>query len=279
MILVTGATGQVGGHLVALLTRDGHAVRAVVEPGVQPPWPTGGPVQTVVADFGDEDALTQAAAGADRVFMLVPPSPLQPVWQRNIVKAAQGATRIVKLSAFDSGPASKLSMGRWHHDGEEALRLADIPHVILRPQYFMQNLLHDEGALRGGLLRTFIPPELAVGMVDAHDVAAVAAAALLAPTIGERVLVPTGPAAVTTGQFATAVSTAVGREVHEMYLPPPQARAALIAAGSPGWRADDTVEICQTASAQVTDCVPSLLGRPARGISEVVIERLRQPRN
>jgi len=236
-------------------------------------------VQTVVADFGDEDALARAADGTDRVFMLVPPSPQQPVWQRNIVKAAHGAARVVKLSAFDSGSSSKLTMGRWHHEGEEALRLADIPHVILRPQYFMQNLLHDKDALRGGVLRTFIPPGLAVGMVDAHDVAAVAAAALLAPTLGQRVLVPTGPAAVTTGQFAAAVASAIGQDVREIYLAPKQARAALTAAGTPGWRADDTIEICQTASAQVTDCVPSLLGRPARSISEVVSERLGQPRD
>jgi uncharacterized protein YbjT (DUF2867 family) len=236
-------------------------------------------VDAVTADFGDMAALTAAADGADLVFMLVPPSPDQPVWQHNIVKAAQRASRIVKLSAFDSGPDSKLSMGRWHHDGEEALRLADIPHVILRPQYFMQNLLHDQAALRGGLLRTFIPPGLPVGMVDAHDVAAVAAAALLAPTIDQRVLVPTGPAAVTTEEFAAAVADAVGGDVREIYLAPDQARAALMAAGTPDWRADDTVEICQTASAMVTDCVPLLVGRPARSIGEVVTELLGELRD
>lgn len=269
MILVTGATGQVGSHLVTVLTTAGAQVRAVVQPGVQPPWPDGA-VDVLVADFEDGPALHRAAAGAERVFMLVPPGPSQPAWQRSIVDVSRDAELVVKLSAFDSRADSPLQMGRWHAEGEQALLLSGIPHVILRPQYFMQNLLHDASALRAGVLRTFIPPGRPVGMVDAHDVAEVAAAVLLGPVGDQRVLVPTGARAVSTAEVAAAVADALGRPVSEEYLDPDQARRALLAAGREDWHADDTIEICQTASPQVTDCVATLLGRPARDITNVV---------
>jgi len=62
----------------------------------------------------------------------------------------------------------------------------------------------------------------------------------------------------------------VGRPVREEYLDATQARGALLAAGREEWHAADTVEICQTASALVTDCVPAMLGRAAHDVSEVV---------
>ena len=285
MILVTGATGQVGRPLVAALRSKGHAVRALIEPGVSSPWSADGwsegtldgPVEVARADFGDVEAVERAAAGADRVFMLVPPSERQMQWQRTIIRAARHAELVVKLSAFDSGPDSPLAMGRWHHDGEEALRASGLPHVILRPQYFFQNLLQDEAALRAGTLRTFIPPDQPVGMVDAQDVAAVAAAVLDGSEPPGGMLVPTGPAAITTRDVAAAVAAATGAEVREVYLPPDQAMAALLAMGRPRWHAEDTIQICQTASAAVTDCVPRLVGRPARDVSHAVADRLRLP--
>lgn len=254
MILVTGSTGQVGRPLVAALASKGHAVRAMVEPGASSPWSLDGSsedtldsrVEVVRADFGDAEAVERAALGADRVFLLVPPSERQMEWQRTIIRAARHAELVVKLSAFDSGPNSPLTMGRWHHDGEEALRASGLPHVILRPQYFFQNLLQDEAALRAGTLRTFIPPDRPVGMVDAQDVAAVAAALLGGSAPTDDALVPTGPAAITTRDVADAVAAATGVEVREVYLPPDRAMAALLAMGRPRWHAEDTIEICQT---------------------------------
>ena len=146
MIVVCGATGQVGSAVVTELLGAAHEVRALVQPGIAIPWPDRAGLDVTVADFDDAAAMQTAIGGAEALFMMSPPHERQVEWQQIQVDAAQaaGVTRVVKLSAFDTGPDTRLTMGRWHWAGEQALRASGLPHAILRPQYFMENLLHDE---------------------------------------------------------------------------------------------------------------------------------------
>jgi len=68
-ILVTGATGFIGRHLVTRLCRDGHVVRALAH---DPGWPTTCPegIESVVGDVCDAQAMKTLAAGCDAVFHL-----------------------------------------------------------------------------------------------------------------------------------------------------------------------------------------------------------------
>ena len=271
MIVVTGATGQIGSRLIALLCAQGQQVRAMVQPGAEPTWAPEVEVDMVAADFADTQAVSGALKGADRVFLLVPPDPSQVDWQRAVIHAAKGADYVVKLSAFDSGPDSTLTIGRWHYEGEQDLERSGIPHAILRPQYFMQNLLHDASAIASGVLNTYIPPGRAVGMVDAFDVAATAASLLCAsdPPGDGQVFIPTGPAAVTVANLAAELSQALGHPVQESYLDPDQSRAVLTRRGLPPWHIADTITICQTASPVTTDDVKYLTGRAACSVTDV----------
>ena len=271
MIAVTGATGQVGSRLVAQLVERGQRVRAIVQPGVEPTWRPASDIEVAVADFDDAEAVSSALTGVDRVFLLVPPSLAQVNWQRTLIGAAHGADHVVKLSAFDSGSDSALTMGRWHHQGEQDLQRSGIPHAILRPQYFMQNLLHDSAAIAGGVLPTYIPPGRAVGMVDAFDVAAAAASLLCAsdPPGQGQVFVPTGPAAVTVADLAGELASALTHPVRENYLNPDEARTVLTRRGLPPWHIADTITICQTGSPVITDDVLRLTGRAARSVADV----------
>lgn len=270
MILVTGSTGMVGSRVVELLARSGARVRALVAPGQVPPWRAELGVESVVADFSDPAGLSAAARDASRIFVLVPPSAHQRVWQRNIIGAARDSEYVVKLSAFDSAADTPLTMGRWHHDGEDALARSGIAHTILRPQYFVQNLLNSP-SISAGVLPTFIAPDTPVGMVDALDVAAVAAALLTAaaPLVDERVIVPTGPRAVTVEDLAVELRRVLAREVSVDYLDPSRGREAMRARGLAEWHIADVLYICATASALVTNWVPKLVGRPARDIAAV----------
>ena len=142
-VLVLGASGNVGAALTRRLAAGGTEVRAFYDPSTpqRATFPDG--VQELHGSFDDAAALAAATAGADAVFLLTPPNPAQVAWQRAAIDAAvaAGVARVVKLSAFESGADSPLHMGRWHHDGEVALRASGLEWTILRPQYFMQNLV------------------------------------------------------------------------------------------------------------------------------------------
>ena len=69
-VLVTGADGFIGGHLVQILIDRGYSVRALVQPDSHSTILTGLPVETVLGDIRDEQAVTEAVSGCDLIFHL-----------------------------------------------------------------------------------------------------------------------------------------------------------------------------------------------------------------
>jgi uncharacterized protein YbjT (DUF2867 family) len=160
-------------------------------------------------------------------------------------------------------------MGRWHWDGELALREAGLPHAILRPQYFQQNLLNPEAALRAGTMTTYIPPDRTVGPVHAGDIADVAAILLTTEPLTGQIVVPTGPATISTQDAANAISAALGIPIAIDYMHPDRAWQELRAAGRPDWWIADLLNICQRASPEVNNDVANVTRHAATGIDEV----------
>lgn len=276
VITVTGATGNVGNRVVRQLREQGHAVRAVIPPGESSALTPDEGLDIVTADFDDAAAVATAAEGASAYFLMTPPDTRQVAWQRSQVDAARtaGVDRVVKLSAYDTGATSPWTLGRWHHDGEVALRESGLAHAILRPQYFQQNLLLEPTALREGRLTTFIPPGRTVGAVDAEDIAATAVALLTTTPLDGQVVMPTGPTAITTQDVADAVASLLDIEVAVDYSDPDRTWREFRAAGNPDWWIADLVNITQNASPEVNDHVSRLTGRPARSITDAARDAL-----
>lgn len=261
---VFGASGNVGSVLTARLAERGAQVRAFYHPSSPPraPFPDG------VAEFADSfdnlDAIALAMRGADAAFLLTPPSDAQPRWQRSLVDAAvtAGVRRLVKLSAFESAADSPLQMGRWHHDGELAVAQSGLEHVIIRPQYFMQNLAIAlrEGA-RTGVLRHAAAPGLQLGIVDVADVAAVAAVLLTEPGHEGQLVRPTGPAPLSFEEMAAALSVATGTPIRYEQRSREEMTWDFRDRGWPEWHIDDFFKIHgAAASPTVTSAVQDVTG-------------------
>jgi uncharacterized protein YbjT (DUF2867 family) len=268
-VLVLGASGNVGSALTRRLAAEGVGVRAFYDPSTPQRATLPDGVREIHGSFDDAAALADATAAAAAVFLLTPPSPSQIAWQRAAIDAAvaAGVPRVVKLSAFESGADSPLHMGRWHHHGEVALRASGLEWAILRPQYFMQNLLP---ALRAGLesgeWTGAASAELRLGIVDVEDIAAVAALLLTRSGHRDEVLIPTGPEALSFEDMAATLSAAAGRAIHYRQRPAADVAADLTARGWPAWHVEDYLEIHgDAASALVTGDVERVTGRaPAR---------------
>jgi len=107
MIVITGATGNVGTHVVAELAQRGLAVRALTRSPASA-RPVASNVEWVGADFADAKSLAAAMKGASKVVLITPAHPQMRAHQEALVAAAVAADvkRIAKLSGLGAGPSA-----------------------------------------------------------------------------------------------------------------------------------------------------------------------------
>ncbi|HEY7272020.1 MAG TPA: SDR family oxidoreductase, partial [Actinoplanes sp.] len=244
-ILVTGATGNVGGHVVRALAGRGVPVRAFVRDADRATRLLGPDVELAVGDFADRRSLDRALTGADRLFLACGNVPDQIDFECTAIDAAAdaGITRVVKLSGPDAAIASPLIFERWHGAIEEHLAASGLPRVLLRPRTYMTNLLaYVRGVVQTGML--FAPAGTAqISFVDPRDVADAAAEALTGAGHEGRTYTLTGPEAVTFERVAGEIAAATGRPVRYVDVSDDDARQAMVSEGLPPMVADAIVAI------------------------------------
>src|SRR5438105_3738088 len=179
-ILVTGATGNVGAHVVDELLRRGERVRAFVRDAGRARARLGDDVELALGEFGDAASVRRALAAVDRVFLASPNSPWQVEHETGVIDAcvALGIRRIVKLTTPTARIGAPVAFWDWQGRIEQHLLRAPTPSVLVQSSFFMTNLLAAAAqAARDG---TLVAPAGAarIAMTDPRDVAAVAAVAL-----------------------------------------------------------------------------------------------------
>jgi uncharacterized protein YbjT (DUF2867 family) len=278
VILVTGATGLVGGAVVRQLAAQGVAVRALVRSPERAAGLAGPTVQAVVGDFARPETLGPALDGVTRALLISHHDVRQVELQGNFVEAARraGPIHVVKLSGLGTAPGSPLQSGRWHAETEAQIRDAGLPWTFLHPPYFMQNLLRAAPAVAAQGVLTAAMQDGRIAMVDARDVAAVAVAALTAPGHAGQTYVITGPEALSHARVAAILSEAVGRKITYRDIPLEALREQLVASGAPPWlvevRMEFTSVLREGFAAVVTDTVARTTGCAPRPLADFAAE-------
>ncbi|MEV0952756.1 NAD(P)H-binding protein [Promicromonospora sp. NPDC050249] len=269
MIIVTGATGNIGRPLVAELARRGHDVTAVSRAGTAP---LDDPrVRGERADLADPDSLRAVVAGAEAMFLLVPGSGEHLDTERIITTAADaGVRRLVLLSSLGAatrsgsvshGPLAQL---------EKLVRGSGLDWTVLRPGDFASNAFAWAPSVRAE--RTVHAPfgDVALPAVDPSDIAEVAAAALVDDGHTGRTYALTGPAAVSPRERTRALAEALGVPLTFVELTRAEARAGMLAY-IPEHVVDGTLAILGEPLPEeqvVSPDVETVLGRPARSFAD-----------
>jgi uncharacterized protein YbjT (DUF2867 family) len=276
-VLVTGATGNVGRHLVTQLMQTGRAVRAAHRAGTPPAAVPEG-AQVVTFDYTRPATWGPAFAGVSVMFVVRPPH-LGAV-RRDMVPAleaarAAGVDHMVLLSLQGVGRNPVLPHARL----EKWLRHSGIGWTFVQPSFFMENLstIHagdirdrDELMVPAGDGRT--------AFVAARDVAAVAAAAVSDPAAHRgRAWTPTGPTALTYQAVAEILTEVLGRPIgYRRPGPLAYARHARRALGMPWPMVGVTTVIYGTArlglAAGLTTDVERVTGRPPASFQDWAAE-------
>ena len=259
MIVVTGATGNVGRPLVAALVGAGEQVTAVARrPADAPPG-----VRAVAADLTQPESMKAALDGADRLFLLTAPDflgaggDLGPVLETT---QAAGVRKVVLLSSQGVGT------GRHPSHLEDAVTASGMDWVVLRPGGFASNTLAWADGIRTHRRVEAPFGDVALPVIDPADIAEVAAAVLRDDSHNGRTYVLTGPAPISPRQQVAAI----GPDIEFIELTREEARERMIRF-MPAPVVDSTLDILGTPLAEerrVSPDVESVLGRPGRSYAD-----------
>ncbi|MFG1810874.1 NAD(P)H-binding protein [Streptomyces sp. NPDC049040] len=269
MILVTGATGNIGRELVGQLDAAGVACRVLVrDPARAAALPLS--AERVTGDLTAPATLAPAFAGIERLFLLTPGITTATTAHAVAAARAAGVRHIVHLSSTNVLGDPMPAMGRWHHERERIVLGSGIPATVLRPGGFMTNALDWLPTIRdGGYVLDPVGPGR-IAPIDPADIAAVAALVLTAEGHAGEHYALTGAEALTVAEQVAIIAAAAGRPITVRPTATAQeAVAARFPGGAPPALAEALIEGFALLRADTegfrTDTVRRLLGRePAR---------------
>lgn len=233
--LITGATGTVGSALVRALAQAHIRPRAFVRDAEKARRLWGDAAELIVGDLHDKYAVQTAMHGVDALFLACANVADQVALECGAVDAARqaGVGRVVKLSARGAAHDSTATLWRAHAAVEDHLVDSGVPSVILRPSFFMTNLLVAADAVRAHGILPAPAGTAPIAMIDPADVAAVGVQALIDDSISAQVLTLNGPEALTYEQVAQRLSAVAGRHIRYVDIEPHVAAQQMMASGLP----------------------------------------------
>jgi uncharacterized protein YbjT (DUF2867 family) len=224
MILVTGATGNVGNELVDALVAREQPVRAVARNPGGAAFPAV--VDVVSGDLTAPDTIAAALVGIHQVFLL---GGFATSERLRIMRDAGVGHVVLLTSRCVVGGKPDNAITRMWLDAEAAVQSSGVPWTILRPSGFHSNALRWLPQLRQGDVVRAPWPDVAIAAIDPADIAAVAATVLTEP--GHQHAAPTlsGPQPLTPGHQVATLARVLDRPLHYEPLPDKEARAQLAA--------------------------------------------------
>ena len=266
MIAITGATGNIGRHLTALLTQAGAEARLLVR-DLPPSGAGSARMEAVRIDLDHSETLDAALTGVHQLFLLSP-GPDTPAQDAAAISAAQraGVSHIVLLSSLGI-EAGGIGGGRPHAPGEQVLKASGLDWTILRPSEYMTNT-------RGWLAEAKAHGAISVpsgsgkvGLIDPADIAAAAFAALTGSGHAGKTYRLTGPESLSVADVARRIGEVIGAPVIHRDITVEEFRRQGAATGMPPLLIDIFAEyyvgVAQGAMDILSGDVAQVVGRPA----------------
>ena len=279
MLLVTGATGTTGMEVLrALKARDAEA-RALVRDETKAHHLRDLGFEPVTGELGNPRTLVPALEGVERAFLVSPISPMQSELEQAFLDTAKeaGVKHVVKLSVIGANPEAPTRFARTHARVEQALKDSGLAWTLLRPTGFMQNTLAWGKRVLNGTFYSPVP-DAAFSVVDARDVAEVAAVALTAEGHEGKAYGLSGPEVVSLRDQAARVFKAAGREVSVEEIPLEALKRELVRAGVPPWNAEGLCEQFEVYAGggmqMVTSGVKDVLDRDPRDLDAFAADHI-----
>lgn len=227
MILVTGATGNVGGEVVRALVRAGKPVRAMT----RGPGRSEKGVEYVTGDLNKPETVKPALDGVRGLFLL----PGYQGMAALLDDARRAGVECVVLLSGRSAAGGDMgnAITRYMAESERTVRESGLAWTFLRPSAFMSNAFEWIPQLKAGDTVRAPFAGVRVANVDPYDIAAVALRALLDDGHQGRIHQPTGPESLLPADRLRILGAALGRDLRLVALPDDEAREEMLTTTPP----------------------------------------------
>ena len=281
LILVTGATGEIGRELIPQLVAAGQLVRVLVRDPAKAGFDPA--VEVVRADLQRPETLDAAFAGVQKAFVVVN-GPDIAALEGSAFDAAlrAGVEHIVKVSALESFQEHMAGTvtARAHRESELRLRQTGVAWTMLRPAFFASNFHTYFLRKSPAGAAMFLPcGDGKEATIDPRDIASAAVAVLTSDGHEGKVYDLTGPELIGFAEVADHMSRVTGVPIEYVDVTEDEAYARLLADGFSSAFADYVVRhhfaAVKSGKTGLASGIPDLLGRPATTFAEWV-ERNKQ---
>jgi uncharacterized protein YbjT (DUF2867 family) len=267
MILVTGATGNVGAELIRALAGGGEVVRALVRRDAdRAKLPAG--VDAFVGDLSRPETLAGAVDDVNAIHLLSGYEGMD----RLLADARRAGVERVVLQSSSAVPSGDMSnaVARYHILSERAVRNSGMAWTFLQPNSFMSNTLQWIPQLRAGDVVRAPFANVSVATIDPHDVAAVSARALTSNDHEGRSYRVSGPDSLLPADRVRVLGEVLGRELRFEGQSDVEAREEMLAS-MPAEYVDAFFSFFADGKldeSEVRDTVERVTGRPPRSFGQ-----------
>ncbi len=275
MILLTGVTGKTGGETARQLLKKGTRLRALVRNEAKAVDLKAAGVELVVGDVADADTVRRALKGVEKAFLTLPNGKTQLANEKQFtdLAVAAGVKHLVKMSSMEAVADAQTPIPRGHWAAEEYIRASGLAWTMVKPNFFMQNLLASAATIKAQR-KFFLPMGTGTtGMADIRDIGAVCAEVLTGKGHAGQSYEITGPEVLTFYDVADRFSEVLGEKVEYVAMPMDQFRERMSKILEP-WHLNAVCElfreIAEVGLDHTTDTFRKLLGRDPISVRQFI---------
>ena len=278
MILLTGATGKTGSATAKALNEKGITFRALIrnEEKRGAIESLGGEV--VIGSIENKEAVDQSMVDVETALILLPNSENQLSLEKQLVDSAKqaGAKRVVKMSSIEATPDATSPIPKLHLESEEYIKQSGLNWTMIKPNFYMQNLLASAGTIKDQG-KIFLPMgEGKTGMIDTTDVGKVLAKVLSEDGHESMNHEITGPEILSFNEVAEIFSKGLDKQVDYVDVPLAAYKETLGQFLTNQWHLDAVIDlfkgIADGGIEEKTDTYSELMGESPKPLSEFISE-------
>ena len=278
MILLTGATGKTGSATAKALNEKGITFRALIrnEEKRGDIESLGGEV--VIGSIENKEAVDQSMVDVETALILLPNSENQLSLEKQLVDSAKqaGAKRVVKMSSIEATPDATSPIPKLHLESEEYIKQSGLNWTMIKPNFYMQNLLASAGTIKDQG-KIFLPMgEGKTGMIDTTDVGKALAKVLSEDGHESMNHEITGPEILSFNEVAEIFSKGLDKQVDYVDVPLAAYKETLGQFLTNQWHLDAVIDlfkgIADGGIEEKTDTYSELMGESPKSLSEFISE-------